>query len=310
MLKKTQLLLNDGDKKINDKSINTYNQRLDYVRKRLKFPEDTPLKKIVEDSKKVIEIIENSEMKIKTRKLTYIVLSMVSRKLKLEEQEKEYNERVNYYKTIDNFERRENKVSENRKDNWTDWKTIVSVFDMIDEKKGFNNCQDKLIVGLYTRLNYVLRLDFANVRVIEGKPNKSRKFNHLLINNGTYIFYLKNYKTDKNFGDVIIKIEDEELKKLLGYWFSEYNYEKKYLLVSYKDNKKPLSENALSKRIPYIFNKYIGKAITNQIMREIKESDNIYGNKSYNDLSLNEKFEIHSKLLHSGFTGMEYGKKL
>lgn len=307
MFKQLKLLIGNGDKPLSDSSLQTYTQRLKWVKDKLKIKNDD-IKNIVIDGKKVIDLIENSNLKVSTKKLTYIILSSIAKKLKLKDEE-EYTKRATHYKDLDNFKRRDNKVT-NRKDAWATWKQLYDVFDMIDEKKSMADCQDKLIVGLYTRCDYTLRLDWANVRY-EKKKSNVRKYNHIVHDKDGYIFYLINYKTADKFGKQIIKLDDPELVQVLNYWFTEYNYDPKFLLVSYKNRDKGMSENALSKRIPIIFMKYIEKPVTNQILREIKESQNVYGDKKeYDEMDLNQKYELHKKLLHSFATGSEYAKKI
>lgn len=307
MRKNIDLILNtNADKKIQKNSILTYSQRLEWIKKKLKIKTDD-IGSLLENDKKIIETIEASDLKVSTKKLTFIVLANLSKKLKLEKEYNNYNEQATKYKDQDNFIRRENKVSDDRKDKWASWKEIESVFDMIDETKDWKNAQDKLIVGLYTLCEYTLRLDWADVK-IESKYNKNRKYNYVVIDSkGDYNFYLNVYKTQSKYGSIKIKLDNPKLKKLLDYWFDTYKY--KYLLVSYKDSSNPLNEMGLSKRIQLIFNKYLNKPISNQILREIKESQNIYGDKNYANMTLNEKYALHSKLLHSFSTANEYSKR-
>jgi type III secretory pathway component EscV len=83
----------------------------------------------------------------------------------------------------------------------------------------------------------------------------------------------------------------------------------KYLILNYNDFNKPISETAYSKRVVHIFNKYLGLKINVQILRQIKESCNIYENKNYNDMNLNEKIELSKKMLHSYEMSHQYAKK-
>lgn len=295
-----------SNNKLSDITISTYSNRMEWLRDELKLGNN--LKEITEDIGRAIYAIEKSKFKTSTKKLTYIILSMISKKLNLEN-EKDYNICVSYYKDLDNYQRRRNVISEERKKSWTSWRDIWNTFYLIDETKSFDDCQDKLIVGLYTRCDYTLRLDWSNV-LIESSYDDKRTYNHIVKNNNIYYFVLINYKTSKNYGKQTIKLDNQELENLMNYFFNTWNKKQKYLLVSYKDKNKSLNENSLSKRIPKIFAKYINKSITNQILREIKESDIVYGQKEkYNKLDLNQKYSLHKKLFHSYCIGSEYAKK-
>jgi hypothetical protein len=155
-----------------------------------------------------------------------------------------------------------------------------------------------------------MRLDFANVKV--HTTHKERDYNWLYWNTeeNTYTLYLKQYKTAGKYGDFVIEFTDEDLVELLDLWFEKFNKSHKYLLTNYKDESKPLSETSLSHRIPKIFDKCLGKKINNGLLRQIKESNTIFDNaEDYNNLTLNQKIELHKRLGHSLETAHEYSKR-
>jgi hypothetical protein len=305
----TNIIKNTSDRKISINTIKTYYSRIDWIRKNLGIESDD-VEDIISHYEHIITLIDESPISISSKKLTFVVLVVFSKKLHLpEDVQKKYTEKMNHYKDVNNFERRENKVADKHKDNWAKWSEVVNVFQMI-KPTSFEKCQDKLIVGLYTRLNgYVLRLDFANVKV--HTTMKEREYNWIYrdMEDDEYIIFLKEYKTAGKYGDFIINVDDDDMIKLLNTWFDKYNTSQKYLLTSYKDPKIALSEGALSRRIPKIFDKYVGKSINNGLLRQIKESHTIYDNPEYNDMTLNQKIELHKRLGHSLETAFEYSKK-
>lgn len=299
-------LFGNNDKTVSDSSMKTYVNRLKWLTREFGLTE-SDIDFLISDADKVISVIEHSDASDNTKKLTYIVLTMIAKK-KNSPSKVKLNKMAKYYNDVVSKNRRNNLVADDRRNAWTSWIHVCAVFDLINCEMSLDDCQDKLIVGLYTRCEYTLRLDWAMVAYkTEKKP--SRKYNHLVHDEDGYTFYLNKYKTVGTYGAKVIPLKDAKLVKLLDYWFSVYNTECKWLLISYKNKNKALSEAALSKDIVKIFMKYIGKPISNQVLREIKESDNVYGNKEkYDKLDLNEKYKLHSLLLHSYATAGEYAK--
>lgn len=304
------ILTKDSEKDLSKNTILTYMSRIKWLKNELDIVTND-IHKIIQDWKKIIPLVSSAHLSVSSIKLQFVVLSVFSKKLGLEEAHEEYSKMMNEYKDLNNFQRRENKVSAKNSENWATWKEIQGVYEMIPTDS-WENTQNKLIIGLYCLLDgWVLRLDFANVRVHTTFDAK-RQHNWLYWDQDKAEFklILKQYKTASKYGDIIIDFQDPDLKNLLFTWFTVYNKAARFLLLNYRDKKRPLSETSLSHHITFIFEAYLGKKINNQLLRQIKESYNILENPDvYNDLTLNQKIEIHRKLLHSFETAHEYSKK-
>lgn len=303
-------LLANGDRKMSANTVLTYISRVKWLKQALKI-KTLDLEKII-TNKDVCKVVEGSKISLATKKLTFVILVSLGKKLDIDEDlQKIYSEKMDHYKDMNTFERRENKVSGKNEKNWTSWEALVDVFDEMPEET-FSQSQDKLIVGLYTQLEWTLRLDFANVRV-HYSMKEERDYNWLYWNpekSKKAKLFLSQYKTAERYGSVVIDIEGE-LYELLTRWFFDFNTDAEWLLVNYKDKSSPLSEVSLSKKIPLIFEKYTGKKVTNGLLRHIKESNNIYDNADkYNNMTLNQKYELHKKLLHGLPVALEYAQKI
>jgi hypothetical protein len=307
-------LYKDESKKPSQNSLTVYARRLRWIKNMLQ-EKSSNIKNIIGNPNEVIPIIEDSNLSTSTKKLTYVLCGVMAKRCNLQKDIIEkYKNKEDEYVLKSNKEKQDNKVSDDRTESWTTWDNITSFYDDMPEST-FSEVQDKLIIALYTKLDdWVLRLDFSGM-VFLPKKDKNEKRNYIVFNDkdgypGNYTIYLNDYKTINKYGPIKFKIIDKEVVRLLNKWFAVHNRAGEYLLVSYKDHNLPLSETALSKKIPIIFEEYIGKRVTNQILRQIKESDNIFGNKEkYDALSLFDKINLHKKLLHSFETGHQYAKK-
>lgn len=255
----------------------------------------------------VSDYINNSNLSISTKKQMFSLLVILQTQIfKNDKLMKIYIKNMNKAKGLESTVRQNNKIQNRHSEKWTTWKEIENVFDKIPEET-FDDIQSKIIVGLYTRLNdYVLRLDFGDVIVCE-KQNSKRKNNWLLLNDKKMVLNINKYKTARIYGPLKIEIKDEKLNKLIRKWFDKFNKEKKYLLVKKNDNYSPIGESLLSKNIKETFKKYLNKEITNQLLRQIKETE-IIKDPNYQKLSLNERIKKHEKLTHSYQTAHMYMK--
>jgi hypothetical protein len=296
-----------------ESTIKTYAYHLNRLGKLRGLEEKEELADLMSDAFENTKVIKESNFSENLKHNMIVFLSLFSERM---ENEKEV---TSAYKKIAaesqekiNEMRQNNIVAKKHEDAWVRWKDICKVYDLI-EIKDMCSCQEKLIVGLYTRLGYVLRLDFANMPYLEEKECEQadkEKRNYICDKNDSYIIVLHDYKTYKKYGKVEINIVDDDLRKLLDLWFSKYNKKKLWLLVSSRNDKNPLNKDLLSSKIKDIFEKYIGKEITNQILRQIFETEVVYGDsKNYNEMTIREKEKAHRRLLHGIITGQMYAKK-
>lgn len=310
LFKEIVKVLTEHNTKVSPTTIKTYYYRLKWIKTNLGI-ESNNIINIISDYDNIIPFISESDIGLSTKKLLFVILNVLSKKLEIPEDiQRAYNNKMNEFRDLANRRRGENKISEKDINNWASWDDVCEVYKRIPDDS-FRNIQDKLIIGLYVNLEgWVLRLDFANVKIYKKDMNKlDHNWLHWDKMNNRFILHIVEYKTSKNYGQLDIEIVDEGLKELLNKWFTEYNKNPIYLLVNYRDLDKGLSKSALSHKIKKIFKKYSGKAINNQLLRQIKETNNIYDNADkYNKMTLNEKIDIHKKLLHSFETAHGYLK--
>jgi hypothetical protein len=74
------------------------------------------------------------------------------------------------------------------------------------------------------------------ININEKSPSSyDKKYNYIYKDNNNYHFVFNNYKTSKYVGQVIIKVENENLNKLIDKWFQDYNTKKKEFLINFDD---------------------------------------------------------------------------
>lgn len=295
------------DENYKPKTLETYSSRLKWLEDYF----NRPIVDILKDYEYSIDKIAESSIALTTKKLLFTLLKKIAQKLKMDEHViEDLGFAVTEYANMNDHDRRQNKVSDKNKYKWATWKELQQVYFNMNANN-YDQIEDKLIVGLYTRMgDFVPRLDYAGMKVITS-PKEDSDENHIYWNkkDNRFEVYLSKYKTDKYYGTQIMKVKDIELNKLLIEWFKKFNTDPKWLLTSYSNSNEPLSRVNLSKRISHIFNKQLGKPITNQIIRQVKESYNVYGNPDYQNMTLDEKVQQAKKMQHSYLQQAEYAKK-
>ena len=150
------------------------------------------------------------------------------------------------------------------------WEQILSVhqhmLENLDRTK-YDSFLDFVIISLYV-IHPPTRADYANMKVFidnSSIPDNYTENYCVLQTNPRFVF--NKYKTSKIKGTKIIDIDDT-LHSILIDWMHINNSE--YLLSSF--NKKineytPLTENNLSHKIRYIFNKYTNKPASINTLR-------------------------------------------
>lgn len=202
----------------------------------------------------------------------------------LEERKKVFNE-INDLK-----EKKEYK--EYRKDlpNYTD---IVKSINP-DELKGFDN---QMIYYLYSLLP-PLRLDYADVEIIRDtqKNNKIERYNTENIvkitggKSGKVIFYLRNYKNSKTYGEKEYILPDKIAGMVRERYYNREPSRPVYLLMT--ENNKPMTPKLLGDRIRRIF-KYTLNDLRSSFQKEKMESG------VYDDKNIYEKNKESEEILHS-----------
>lgn len=150
------------------------------------------------------------------------------------------------------------------------WEQILSVHQYMLEhldKNKYDMFLDFVIISLYV-LHPPTRVDYANMKVfIDNSQIPDNYLDNYCVLQTNPRFVFNKYKTSKYKGTKIIEI-DNNLHDILIDWLNLNKSE--YLLASY--NKKnniytPLTENNLSHKIRYIFNKYTNKPASINTLR-------------------------------------------
>jgi len=130
--------------------------------------------------------------------------------------------------------------------------------------------QDYILVKLYQQ--YQVRNELATLKKItkEDFDKLTNKKNYLVIDGKKMYISLNDYKTDKTFGENVLKIKPD-LKKLFNNWFKYYNKDKEHVFMQM--NGDPFNTNNLSKALTRITKKHMGKSISTRMIRKIFVSD-------------------------------------
>lgn len=136
----------------------------------------------------------------------------------------------------------------NNKINWNEYKNFVY---NITKK----NIDIRAIILFNLYLLYPVRDDYGDILMRSG--NTKRKINYYNLN--TQKIYIKNYKTCKTYGDLVLKIPDYLHKIILDYHNSNGNFNE-YLIEN--DNNNRYSDGKLHLLIERFFIKYYKKKIS------------------------------------------------
>lgn len=222
----------------------------------------------------------------------------------------EYNEILETYVLEAKADKEENpnQATERQKKNWLEWSEIVKVFEAeklnceyfelpkenmnYDEKTLFNNM---FILALYCADpdNPPLRNDYAEMRVVDEEPEND-ELNYLVLNEPMR-FIFNDYKTNKSYGQQVIKV-GKKLRPILDKYL-KYKVDGEFLLYDLYNN--PMSKNTMTQRITKIFKNHTGKNISTQILRHSYITEHI-------PPQSRQQKKLAAKMLHSPQMNMEY----
>jgi hypothetical protein len=301
LYKNIELLLFNKKKSYSEHTKKTYYNRLLWIKNKLNISSNSVT--TILNSSQVIKIIEDSDMGTSSKKGTYIMIYSLCKEINMGNRKRdEYKKKMEEYNDRDNKIKGKDEILDNNK--WCTWNELCSIYNLIDEST-YAGLQDKIIIGLYTRLEgYIFRLDFGEVIITLTKP-QNNDHNYIYCNQEC-ILYLNQYKTQKMYGNQIIKINDNDLIRLI---IMKVNKGGKYLLTNYRNYNKPLTDGNLGKRITMLCDNYLKKHITINTIRQIGETDNINSN-AYKSSSIKDKEKMHNKLQHSFMMGHYYAKTI
>lgn len=161
---------------------------------------------------------------------------------------------------------------------------------------------DYIIACLYT-LQPAVRTEWG---ITQFKSSKDANWYDV----NRFIITFNDFKNVKKMGKVSWIINNP-IREYLKEYITILNYiidNPKYLLymVSLKDAK-PFTRETFAIYIARLLKKYTGKNISINTLRHIYETK-IINSSDYNKLSINDKKELHSRMLHSSATAQDYNK--
>lgn len=194
-----------------------------------------------------------------------------------------------------------NKMTDKEKKNWIDFKEMSKIREKLShEAKDFTSYQDYLIISLYT-LNPPVRLDYTPMKVVKTcKIGQNENVNVLCMTKKPK-FIMNKFKTAKFYGPNEIEISPS-LKKIIDDWFRLYNPAKKWLLLD-EDEKSPMSQQNLGKKIRAIIKHHTGKSAGLNMLRHSFISTMINGM-----TNLKNRKNIAKQMGHSVNQQLQYMK--
>ncbi len=171
--------------------------------------------------------------------------------------------------------------------------------------------QDYLLMCLYV-LNPALRNDFANLKIVNKASDLKKEGNYLVVTPRVIYIYLNEYKNSRSMGSVRIDIDGYTTKTIRNL-FNMYKTLKKnpsslFNHINMNDSSfEAISEDALKKRVKSVSNYYFNKPLSINDYRHIWEIA-IQNDDGYKNLNLNDREDMHRKLLHSMNTALKYNR--
>jgi len=312
-----QIILSRPD--IKQSSLNTYLTSLKNLHRMLDNKIDLDDTKFIQDYDKVINVIDKEKITTKKNRITSILVALGSDEKKdnnlIDKYQKKLKELTDEY----NIFLKSQKKTDNQEKNWLTHNELNQVFNeiMTDVKKQkinkkqelndkeFNLLQELLILRTY--LDYPLRNDFADMKIIRSDEYKKLKDNdennYLVILSKKKIFILNDFKNKKFIGKKIINITSS-LNKIINIML-KHNKSGYYLVK--KDRKSPMSPNGITKYLNKIFLKRSGKKISTSMIRHI-----VISKLNENEPTILEQEQkdndIENKFLHSANINKLYRK--
>lgn len=177
---------------------------------------------------------------------------------------------------------------------WEDIQAFHKELEKVSDPNSHSSYLPYVILSLYV-LHAPVRADYANMFIYVSDdlvPDGITDNYCVIVTNPRFVF--QKYKTAKTQGVNVVPMNDE-IHQILINWMG-INYSD-YLLTAYNpqlDEFRPISENALVKRVYNIFTKYKNKHVTINTLRHSYVSY-----KARNDQHLKEKKMVAKHMMHS-----------
>jgi hypothetical protein len=307
-----------SSRKIRDTSLNTYLTNLKKLKKKITGEPLNDDIKFLNDFKTVMdEINKNEKITMKKNLLTAVLVALGAQDKKNEKLIQLYGDELKKLNTVYIDFLKEQKKTPKQEQNWIEYEELINIKNALYEKikklkneniecKEFETLQYYIILSTY--LNFPLRNNFANMKILKNTEykkideNEKNKNNYLVIfNKNKKQFYINYHKTSTKLGAKIYDIP-QDLNKDINLWL-KCNKSGYYIVK--KDRKTPLSANGLTKLLNKLFNKYAkGKKISSSMLRHIIISYQMRGEKTIKE----KQEEAENNFLHSAEVHEQYRK--
>jgi len=257
------------------------------------------------DYDKVMKTLEDENSNTKKNRLIAVVVTLqateADKKL-IEKYQKSMIELAE--QSNENYKKQEK--SDRQKENWVEYKDLVNLTNEILKrikkhdilkkdvisKAEYNLLQEYIVLRFY--LNYPLRNDLAEVKVISSKDEDNKKDNFLLVTPDKITLLLNDYKTVRTFGPQEYELDDK-FSKIVRI-FLKHNTSGWFITKTNRQD--PISANGITKLLNRLFLRELDKKISTSMIRSITASHD-----RRNDATLKEiealKKKVSKKYLHS-----------
>jgi len=268
----------------------------------------------LDDYDRVMQSLADENVNTKKNRLIAIVVSLQASdgdKKLIEKYTKEMIDLANQ----SNEQYKKQEKSQKQVDNWINYEDLVRLANnMLGRLKKhsiltkeeltraeYNLLQEVVLLRFY--LNFPLRNDLADVKVISDKSEDDKVNNFLLVNGDNISLILNDYKTAKTFGPQEYNL-DKKFSKIVRI-FLKHNTSG--FFITKTNRTEAITPNGITKLLNRLFKREVDKTISTSMIRHITAT---YDRK--NDKTLAElealKAKIQKKYLHSDDTNQLYRK--
>jgi len=266
------------------------------------------------DYDRVMQSLANENLNTKKNRLIAIVVSLQATKADpklIEKYTKEMIDLAN--KSNENYKKQEK--SQKQVDNWVEYEDLVNLANTMlsrlkkhsilskDEltRAEYNLLQEYVVLRFY--LNFPLRNDLADVKVIDNKEADNKVDNFLLVDGNNVSLLLNDYKTVKTFGSQEYKI-DSKFSKIIKI-FLKHNTSGYFITKSNRTD--AITPNGITKLLNRLFKRELDKTVSTSMIRHITASHDRKNDKTLAQIE-ELKRKVEKRYLHSDSTNHLYRK--
>jgi len=305
---------------VKQSSLNTYLISLKNLRKKIDGKTELDDTEFLNDFDKISDILKDEKLTTQKNRITSILVALGADNKKNDSLIDKYQKKLKDLNDEYSAFLKTQKKTDTQEKNWLDYEDLVDIFndvmkdvkrDKITKKekldvKEFDLLQQLLILRTY--LDFPLRNDFADMKIIDSKEyknlNDDDENNYLaLLGKNKKVFILNDFKNKNRIGRKELQITPS-LNKIINIWL-KHNKSGWYLVKT--DRKTPMNPNNITKFLNKIFMKKANKKIGSSLIRHIVISKIAEGTPTIKEEEEKQK-EIENKFLHSGEMNKLYRK--